>query len=194
MADRLSIVVADADGTVRKMLKNQFEQMKNVELVSEVKKPDEIYEEVKRTKPDIVILELTRDFSKTLRTAERIKQEFSDVSIFVSSELKTPELIIFAMRAGASEFLSKPIDPDELKAAIEKALKLKEQIKVQAPRVSRVISVFSKKGGMGVTTLAVNLGVILSQKDDRKTALLDLDLQLGDVTEAPILSLINGGA
>lgn len=182
MADKLSIAVAEADGTVRKMLKNQFEQMKNVELVSEVKKTDEIFEEVRRTRPDILILELTRDFSKTLRSAERIKQEFPNTSIFVSSGLKTPELIIFAMRAGASEFLGKPIDPEELKGAIEKVYKLKEQIKVQAPRAGRIISVFSKKGGMGVSTLAVNLGVALSQTDDRKTALLDLDLQLGDIT------------
>jgi pilus assembly protein CpaE len=182
MAEKLSIVVADSDGAVRKMLKNLFSQMNNVKLVSEIKRAEDVFEEVRRTKPDILILELPRDFSKTLRTAERIKTELPNLYIFVSSEAKTPELIISAMRAGASEFLSKPLDPDELKVAIEKALKQKEQIKVQAPKVGRIISVFSKKGGMGVTTLAVNMGVALSQMDDRKTALLDLDLQLGDVT------------
>lgn len=182
MAEKLSIAVADTDGAVRKMLKNQFSQMNNVTLVSEIKRAEEVFEEVRRTKPDILILELPRDFSKSLRIAERIKTELPNLSIFVSSEAKTPELIISAMRAGASEFLSKPLDPDELKVAIEKALKQKEQIKVQAPKVGRIISVFSKKGGMGVTTLAVNLGVALSQMDDRKTALLDLDLQLGDVS------------
>jgi pilus assembly protein CpaE len=182
MAEKLSIAVADTDGAVRKMLKNLFSQMNNVKLVSEIKRAEEVFEEVRRTKPDILILELPRDFSKTLRTAERIKMELPNLSIFVSSEAKTPELIISAMRAGASEFLSKPLDLDELKVAIEKTLKLKEQIKVQAPKVGRIISVFSKKGGMGVTTLAVNMGVALSQMDDRKTALLDLDLQLGDVT------------
>jgi len=182
MAEKLSIAVADTDGAVRKMLKNLFSQMNNVKLVSEIKRAEEVFEEVRRAKPDILILELPRDFSKTLRIAERIKTELPNLSIFVSSEAKTPELIISAMRAGASEFFSKPLDPDELKVAIEKALKLKEQIKVQAPKVGRIISVFSKKGGMGVTTLAVNLGVALSQMDERKTALLDLDLQLGDVS------------
>jgi pilus assembly protein CpaE len=182
MPDRLSIVVVDADGAVRKMLKNQFDLMKNVELAYEAKKIDEALNEVRRIKPDILVLELPKDYAKTLRSAERIKQDFPDTTIFVSSEAKTPELIISAMRAGASEFLSRPIDLDELKKAMEKVLKIKDQIKVQAPKISRIISVFSKKGGLGVTTLAVNLGVALSQIGDKKAALLDLDLQLGDVT------------
>jgi pilus assembly protein CpaE len=182
MADKLSIVVVDADGAVRKMLKNQFDQMKNAELVYDAKKIDEAVDEVRRVKPDILILELPKDNAKTLRSAERIKLEFPDIIIFVSSEVKTPESIISAMRAGASEFLSRPIDLDELKKAIEKISKIKEQIKIQAPKISRIVSVFSKKGGLGVTTLAVNLGVALSQMGDKKAALLDLDLQLGDVT------------
>lgn len=182
MADKLSIVVVDEDAAVRKMLKNQFDLMKNVELVSEAKNIDEAYDEVRRIKPDILILGLPKDYAKTLRSAERIKQEFPDTTIFVSSEVKTPESIISAMRAGASEFLSRPIDLDELKKAIEKISKIKEQIKVQTPKISRIISVFSKKGGLGVTTLAVNLGVALSQMGEKKAALLDLDLQLGDVT------------
>jgi pilus assembly protein CpaE len=182
MPDRLSIVVVDADGAVRKMLKNQFDLMKNVELVFEAKKIDEALDEVRRIKPDILILELPKDHAKTLRSAERIKLELPNITIFVSSEVKTPESIISAMRAGASEFLSRPLDLDELKKAMEKVLKIKDQIKVQAPKISRIISVFSKKGGLGVTTLAVNLGVALSQMGDKKAALLDLDLQLGDVT------------
>ena len=182
MADKLSLMVVDADGAVRKMLKNQFDLMKNVKLVYDAKKIDEALDEVRRKKPDILILELPKDYAKTLRSAERIKQEFPGTAIFVSSEIKTPELIISAMRAGASEFLSRPLDLDELKKAIEKISKIKEHIKVQSPKISRIISVFSKKGGLGVTTLAVNLGVALSQMGEKKAALLDLDLQLGDVT------------
>ena len=182
MADKLLIVLVDADGAVRKMLKNQLDKMENVKLASESKQIEQAFESVRRIKPDILILELPKDATNSLRWTERIKLEFPDTAIFVSSPVKTPELIISAMRAGAQEFLSRPIDPNELKKAIEKVLITKEKIKAQTPQRSRIISVFSKKGGLGVTTLAVNLGVALSQTAEKRAALIDLDLQLGDVT------------
>ena len=182
MAEKLSVVVVDADKSVRKMLRSQLEQMKNIQLTSVAKGIDEAFGAVKTSKPDILILELPKDSDKTLKWMERIKLEFPEIAIFVSSEATTTELIMSAMRAGAQEFLVRPIDSNELKKAVEKVLKIKKQIKAQAPARGRIISVFSKKGGLGVTTLAVNLGVALSQTAKKKAALIDLDLQLGDVT------------
>jgi pilus assembly protein CpaE len=202
MADKLSIVLVDGDGSVRKMLKTQLDKMENVKLVSESKQIDQAFESVRRIKPDILILELPKDATITLRWTERVKVEFPETAIFVSSAVKTPELIISSMRAGAQEFLNRPIDPDELKKAIEKVLITKEKIKAQTPERGKIISLFSKKGGLGVTTLAVNLGVALSQMAEKKAALIDLDLQLGDMTSflnlSPEYSIIdvcdkNGG-
>ena len=182
MAEKLSVVVVDADKSVRKALRNQLDQMNNVELVYTAEKPDEAFKTVKNIKPDILMLELPKDTNKTLRWVERIKLEFPEMTTIVSSEITTTELIISAMRAGAQEFLIRPIDPNELKKAIEKVLLTKEQTKVQHLQRGRMISVFSKKGGLGVTTLAVNLGIALSQLTNQRAALVDLDLQLGDVT------------
>ena len=182
MADKLSVVVVEADKSVRKKLRNQLEQMESVQLASVARNIEEAFGAVKTSKPGILILELSQASEKTLKWIERIKLEFPDIAIFVSSAVKTPELVISAMRAGAQEFLSRPIDSGELKKAIEKVLKIKQQIKAQVPGRGRIISVFSKKGGLGVTTLAVNLGVALSQVAEKKAALIDLDLQLGDVT------------
>ena len=182
MAEKLSVVVVEADKSVRKKLRNQLEQMESVQLASMARSIEEAFGAVKTSKPGILILELPQTSDKTLKWIERIKLEFPDTAIFVSSAVKTPELVISAMRAGAQEFLSRPIDSSELKKAIEKVLKIKAQIKTQAPTRGRIISVFSKKGGLGVTTLAVNLGVALSQIAEKKAALIDLDLQLGDIT------------
>jgi pilus assembly protein CpaE len=182
MAEKLSIVLVDADGSVRKMLRNQLDGMKDVKLASESKQVEQAFESLQKIRPDVLLLELPKDPANALKWTERIRLEFPDTAIFVSSSVKTPELIISAMRAGAQEFLSRPIDPDELKKAIEKVLILRKQLKAQTPQRGRIISVFSKKGGLGVTTLAVNLGVALSQVAEKRAALIDLDLQLGDVT------------
>jgi pilus assembly protein CpaE len=197
MAEKLSVAIIDADKSVRRMLKNQLAQMSNVELAGAYVNIDEGFKAVKSSKPDLVILQLTQDATKGLKWAERVKLQMPDIAIFVSSETKSPELVISAMRAGAQEFLSRPIDPDELKKAIEKVLLTKKQVKAQAPERGKVISVFSKKGGLGVTTLAVNLGVALSQVAEKRVALVDLDLQLGDVSSflnlSPEYSIIDVG-
>ena len=44
----------------------------------------------------------------------------------------------------------------------------------------KVISLFSPKGGSGKTVLACNLAVMFARRHDRRTLLLDLDLQFGD--------------
>jgi pilus assembly protein CpaE len=149
---------------------------------------DEASEGIRAKKPDIVILELPKDSSRALRWVEQIKLESPDSAIFVSSFEKNHELVISAMRAGAQEFFSRPIDANEIKEAIEKVIRIKGQKKAQVAQRGRIISVFSKKGGMGVTTLAVNLAVALSQLSDTKAALIDLDLQLGDITSFMNLS------
>jgi len=188
MAEKLSVVVVDSDESVRKTLRSQLDQIENVTLASEVKEIDQGFEAVKTIKPDILILELPKDSDKTLEGIERIKLGFPETTIFVSSGMKTTELIISAMRAGAHEFLVRPIDPNEFKKALAKVLLAKEQTRAQAAQGGRIISVFSKKGGLGVTTLAVNLGVALSQVAKNKAALIDLDLQLGDLSSLLNLS------
>ncbi len=182
MAEKVTVMVVDADKSMRKMLRNQLDQMSNVELAFEWKQIEPAFEALQRTKPDILILEIPEKYEDALRWIERIRLDLPEIAIFVSSRVKTPELIISAMRAGAQEFLSRPVQLDELKPAIKKVLITKEQVRAQTTERGRIMSVFSKKGGLGVTTLAVNLAITLSQTAKGKAALIDLDLQLGDVT------------
>lgn len=186
MAEKLSVVIVDSDKSVRATLRNQLDQMNNVKVASVAEEIAEGFGAVRAIQPDILILRLPPESDTTLNWIERIKLEYPETTIFVSSEVKTTELIIAAMRAGAHEFLARPIDPNELKKALGKVLLAKEQS--QAPQGGRIISVFSKKGGLGVTTLAVNLGVALSQVAKNKAALIDLDLQLGDLSSLLNLS------
>ena len=181
MAEKLSVMVIDADKSVRKALRDQLNQMDSVKLASEWKEMEPAFGMLQRIRPDILILQLPQESENALKWMERAKLELPSTAIFVSSAVKTPELVISAMRAGAQEFLGRPIDLNELRNAVEKVLRTKGQAAAQAPAKGRIISVFSKKGGLGVTTLAVNLAVALSQAAEKKAALIDLDLQLGDV-------------
>jgi len=182
MAGKLTVVVIDTEKSSRKTLRDLLDQQRNLEVACVAKGQEEAFPAIRASKPHVLILELSKDSDKTLKWIERMKLEFPDISIFVSSADKSPDLVISAMRAGVQEFLGRPINSEELKKAINKVFKTREQARVQAPTRGKVISVFSEKGGLGVTTLAVNLSSALARGAENKAALIDLDLQLGDVT------------
>jgi pilus assembly protein CpaE len=182
MGEKVSIMAVSADKSVRKKLRNQLEQMEHVNLTSVVKSTDEVARELQTTRLDILILGLSEKAEETLRWLDETKESFPNTAVFVTSVSKAPELVISAMRAGAQEFLSQPIVTTDLIQAIDRVRKARTKFKAKAPIRGKIISVFSKKGGLGVTSLAVNLAVALSHESEEKAALIDLDLQLGDVT------------
>ncbi len=100
--------------------------------------------------------------------------------IFVSYNLNT-NFIVEALRAGAKEFLAKPIIKDEILGVIKKVASDFYSVKSVHDK-SRIISTFSNKGGLGKTTVAVNLAKEISDLTKEKVVLVDLNMHLGDVT------------
>lgn len=92
------------------------------------------------------------------------------------------DLILRTIRAGAHDFLCKPVQEGDLRAAAEKAAKLKSTRKESAGKGGKILSIFSNKGGNGTTTIAVNLADALVRHSGRKIAVVDLVLSHGDVT------------
>jgi pilus assembly protein CpaE len=103
-----------------------------------------------------------------------------------------------AMLAGAREFLVKPFSADEFATSIkrvhERELVRREQMQAtrdaSVPATAsaeastedhQVIAVFSPKGGVGRTTLATNVALAMKKQTDQRVALVDANLQFGDV-------------
>ena len=105
------------DVCVREELANQ----KSADLIGEADDPRSGHELLLKSNPHVILLDLPRDAKESLRSATQWKTEFPGVQIFAVSALKNPDLILAAMRAGASEYLSKPLEVKELKTALEKA-------------------------------------------------------------------------
>ena len=88
--------------------------------------------------------------------------------------------MIQLIRAGALEFLSRPVEREEVLAALDKVLRLRRTA-APAKQAGRIVSVFSGKGGLGVTTMAVNLAVCLAEQDPGRVVLMDLDTRQSDL-------------
>lgn len=98
--------------------------------------------------------------------------------IVITSTDYSTDNIVKAMRLGAKEFLPKPLIKEDLR----RVLTLLQKIEPEEESASKIIAVYSNKGGIGKTTLAVNLAAEIARTTGDKTALVDLNLQLGDVS------------
>ena len=84
------------------------------------------------------------------------------------------------MRAGAKEFLPKPVRIEDLIGALERIRERRFGRGETKSRGSTVIAIAGATGGVGTTSLAVNLGCVLAKDPKNSVALVDLDLSLGD--------------
>ncbi len=93
------------------------------------------------------------------------------------------------MRSGIRDVIDLSKGSEELKEALERAVAWSESIRSIRPDIRReaderrgkVVSVFSSKGGTGKTFLATNLAAALAKESGEDTAIVDLDVDMGDV-------------
>lgn len=106
-----------------------------------------------------------------LGTLEQALRSDPAMSVVGTGPTADPELILRGLRLGAHEFLVRPAAARELVTAIERA-----QRRVSPDgRRGRILAVYSPKGGMGVTTVAINLAVACAAAAPRqRVALIDL--------------------
>jgi pilus assembly protein CpaE len=184
MDDHLRIMLVQMDEPDRSVILDHVDKIGEIELVTEVGSIDECYENLESFKPDILMLDLhsSSDSDKMFGMADRISIEFPDISIFVSSDIQEPQLILAALRSGAQEFFSKPLNPEDFRNSVERVVMKKRRAQRPDTPKNRIISIFSKKGGQGVTTIAVNLAAALATIQKERSAIFDADLQLGDIT------------
>ncbi len=130
----------------------------------------------------VVVLGAGLDHDLAFTVCEDLRVTKPTVSvILVVDELET-QLLTRAMKAGARDVVAAH-DVDAISLAVRQAHQLFLALRGPggARTQGRVVTVFSPKGGVGKTTMAVNLALALSDHGARKVCLVDLDLAFGDV-------------
>jgi len=181
MTGKISTVTIDTDPQSAEVLNLYLKEIEYIHLEKSYTDFIQAYNDILETRPALVFVDITEKTELALDIITKISTNHKTCKIVVTSSNYAAETIIKAMRAGAREFLPKPIIKKDLSVALEK---IKEQIVYSGPDVSKckVISTFSNKGGIGKTAIATNLALELASITKEKVALIDLNLQLGDVT------------
>lgn len=135
--------------------------------------------------PDLILVGSGLTHEQALRYTTRVLHEYPHISVLLVGELD-PSFIREATAAGVRGVIPTSIGDRELAGLIERAgLPAPTEADISASH--QVIVVASPKGGVGKTTMAVNLSALLAEQAPGEVVLLDLDLQFGDV--ATVLDL-----
>ena len=193
MADRIRVLIVDDIQETRDHLTKLLGFESDVEVVGTAASGPEALEAAARLLPDIVLMDINMPGMDGITATEQLMTQVPGSAVIMMSVQGEADYLRRSMLAGAREFLVKPFSSDELVSSIRQVNqreKEKGSRVVERPAGSsaagsgepgRIVTVFSPKGGVGRTTVAVNLAVAAASELGKRVVLVDGSFQFGDV-------------
>ncbi|MCR4405952.1 MAG: response regulator [Anaerolineae bacterium] len=199
--EKIRVLIVDDIPETRENLKKLLYFETDVEVVGAATSGEEGIELAKQYQPHIVLMDINMPGMDGITASEAITQEVPFAQIIMMSVQSEADYLRRSMLAGARDFLTKPFTSDELISTIRRVYEMAASRRaampmpqVAGPRVEvapgglppkagRIITVFSPKGGVGCSMIAVNLALAMQKltEPDGKVVLVDASLQFGDV-------------
>ena len=187
MDQKISVVIVDDIKETRNNIRTLLEFNNRIEVVGEAENGEEAVFIANKFHPDVILMDVNMPIKDGIKATEEISLSMPDIAVIIVSVQGEQEYLRKAMSAGAREFITKPFSGDDLINTILRTYEVEQKRKEKvSPRAqeeinTKIITLFSTKGGVGKTTLATNIAVSLSRETHSKVALLDLDLQFGNI-------------
>lgn len=200
--DVITILLVDDIPETRENIKKLLAFEPDFKVIGTAGTGREGVEVAKKETPDIIIMDINMPDMDGLQATSLITKQVPTAAVIIMSVQNDPDYMRRAMLAGARDFLSKPINMDEIYSTIRTVYKnheairkqyqalesgmldslrsLSDESKLEGDRAGHVITVYSPSGGAGTTTIATSLASGL-MKEDIKVLLIDADLQFADV-------------
>ena len=193
----IKVLIVDDIPETREHLSRLLGLEREIDVAGTAGSGEEAIQMAMDMRPDVIVMDINMPGLDGIATAEIISQRLPNSPIIMMSVHGEAEQLKRSMLAGAREFLVKPFSGDELATSIkrvhEREIVRQEQLKAASTQAvvaaqsaenvedHQVIAVFSPKGGAGRTTLATNLALALRRETSQRVALVDANLQFGDV-------------
>jgi pilus assembly protein CpaE len=183
----LSAIIISPEEAFRESAREMLEGSDQIEVRAELNNfysslDSWIFNEIKTMEADVIIVDVAPDKEQGIITVDKIIEISRHSHVFVAGDGTDADLILRSMRAGAKEFLSTPLDSKALLGAIERISKAHAVVAKEKKRFGRQFAFFSAKGGTGSTVISTNFAVSLAEQTKKPTILVDLDMQLGEVS------------
>src|ERR687888_2319149 len=196
MADQIRVLIVDDIPETRDHLTKLLGFEADIEVVGAASSGAEAIELAGRLRPDVILMDINMPDMDGIAATEQLATRAPMSAVVMMSVQGEADYLRRSMLAGAREFLVKPFSSDELTASIRQVhAREKEKLSRFAVAPIRpgggsdgrgeqrgtVVAVFSPKGGVGRTTLAVNLAVASATELGQKAVVMDGSFQFGDV-------------
>jgi pilus assembly protein CpaE len=180
MPNVLRIAVVDPNDATRENLKTVLLGLDMVWLEAECSRYEFFSDVVEQTKPDIGLVAMDTDPDKATQLVSEVAAQAPNCILLVTSSSTDGRLILQAMRAGAKEFLTEPLKAEDLAAALQRVKQQQSGARGEPNKDCKVIAVAGATGGVGTSSIAVNLSCALAADEENSVVLVDLDVALGD--------------
>jgi pilus assembly protein CpaE len=199
MAEQIRVLIVDDIPETRDHLSKLLGFEGDIDVVGAASSGAEALRLAADLRPDIVLMDINMPDMDGIATTEQLSRDHPTASIIMMSVQGEADYLRRSMLAGAREFLVKPFSSDELTASIrgvfgrerEKLSRIAAATpsaggggaiaQTESGEPGQVIAIFSPKGGVGRTTVAVNLAVAAATDLGKKVVLVDGSFQFGDV-------------
>src|SRR5512138_3305337 len=186
--------IVETRENVRKLL--FFED--DIEIVGTAGDGREGVELAGKLQPDIALMDINMPGMDGIAASEAIAEQHPNVNVIMMSVQGESDYLRRSMLAGAREFLIKPFSGEELATSIRRVRQLAATRRVSSPppptatilagtppppppKGGKLIAVFGTKGGCGASTVAVNLAIALHAETKERVAIMDANLEFGDI-------------
>ena len=204
-SDKIRILIVDDIPETRENVRKLLAFESDIEVVGVAGTGREAIRLAHDLQPHIIMMDINMPDMDGITAVEAIMREPTTTQVIMMSVQSEADYLRRSMLAGARDFLTKPFTGEDLVSTIRRVQRMGQSraanlpvsapsiapaqagrggAPVAAPRVKHegaIIVVFGPKGGIGATTLAVNLAVALKQRSDTSVLLIDGSLQFGDV-------------
>jgi pilus assembly protein CpaE len=187
------VAIVDPSDATRNSLREMLLGIDFIWLEAESPRYEFFPDVVQQASPDLVIIGLDSDRNKSLALVNELAITYPGLPILTfSTDHKT---LLESLTLGARYFLTHPIALEDMLSALRRvqmdagkhALPTKSDSASptsRQPQSSQIYTILGTRGGVGCTSVAVNLACALAADPSNSVALLDLDLALGDVDVA----------
>jgi pilus assembly protein CpaE len=194
---KIRVLIVDDIAETRENVKKLLYFENDIEIVGTAANGREGVELALKLQPDVVLMDINMPEMDGITASEAISAQAPNVQVVMMSVQGEADYLRRSMLAGAREFLIKPFSGEELVTSIHRVYQFAATRRVVAPpppstaapvtppppppRAGKIIAVMGSKGGCGASTIAVNLAVALREESKARVALLDANLEFGDV-------------
>lgn len=204
MSEPIKVLIVDDIPSTLDNLQKLLSFEPDIQVVATAVNGKEGVEQAKKLAPDIVLMDVNMPIMDGIQATETLAQEVPGSPVIIMSVQGERDYLRRAMQSGAREFLIKPFSGDELIASIRRVYQLEQKKESflakttgtvvatpgapadgeASPRRAeqgQVLFFYSGKGGVGKSLISANLAVSMANETKAKVALVDLDLQFGDI-------------